>query len=170
MRLVNSCLILSLAVVGLSGCTTMSDFYEMTPEQRAVKVCANADSLKNLASSCATYDTTVAETQGNLTRGYKIYQRCEYFEFPDGFDTVCHQRPGRRTVCDHHPRFQTEKRCQDIPMTFDRAEEEKLLEQAKAAAETCQKQLTESRKACMDTVADMPPDLAYSYFDKNTAP
>ena len=170
MRLLNSCLILSIAIVGLSGCTTMSDFYEMTPKQRAVKVCANADSLKNQAASCAAYDAAVAETQGNLARGYKIYQRCEYFEFIDGFDKVCHQRPGRRTVCDHHPRYRTEKRCQDIPMTFDRDEEEKQLAQARAAAETCQKQLTQSRKSCMDTVVDMPPDLAYSYFDKNTAP
>lgn len=170
MRLLNSCLILSIAIVGLSGCTTMSDFYEMTPKQRAVKVCANADSLKNQAASCAAYDAAVAEIQGNLARGYKIYQRCEYFEFIDGFDKVCHQRPGRRTVCDHHPRYRTEKRCQDIPMTFDRDEEEKQLAQARAAAETCQKQLTQSRKSCMDTVVDMPPDLAYSYFDKNTAP
>lgn len=170
MRLLNSCLILSIAIVGLSGCTTMSDFYEMTPKQRAVKVCANADSLKNQAASCAAYDAAVAEIQGNLARGYKIYQRCEYLEFIDGFDKVCHQRPGRRTVCDHHPRYRTEKRCQDIPMTFDRDEEEKQLAQARAAAETCQKQLTQSRKSCMDTVVDMPPDLAYSYFDKNTAP
>ena len=50
MRFLNYCLILSLAAAGLSGCTTMSDFYEMTPEQRAVKVCANADSLKNQAA------------------------------------------------------------------------------------------------------------------------
>lgn len=170
MRFLNSCLILSIAVVGLSGCTTISDFYEMTPEQRAVKVCVNADSLKTQAASCAAYDAAVAEIQGNLARGYKIYQRCEYFEFIDGFDKVCHQRPGRRTFCDHHPRYRTEKRCQDIPMTFDRDEEEKQLAQAKAAAETCQKQLTQSRKSCMDTVVDMPPDLAYSYFDKNAAP
>ena len=170
MRFLNSCLILSIAVVGLSGCTTMSDFYEMTPQQRAVKVCANADSLKNQAASCAAYDAAVAEIQGNLARGYKIYQRCEYFEFIDGFDKVCHQRPGCRTVCDPHPRYRTEKRCQDIPMTFDRDEEEKQLAQARAAAETCQKQLTQSRKSCMDTVVDMPPDLAYSYFDKNAAP
>lgn len=170
MRFLNYCLILSLATVVLSGCTTISDFYEMTPEQRAVKVCANADSLKNQAASCAAYDAAVAEIQGNLARGYKIYQRCEYFEFVDGFDKVCHQRPGRRTVCDHHPRYRTEKRCQDIPMTLDRDEEEKQLAQAKAAAETCQKQLTESRQSCMNTVVDMPPDLAYSYFDKNTAP
>lgn len=170
MRIVNSCLILSLAVIGPSGCTTMSDFYEMTPEQRAVKVCANADSLKKQASSCAAYDAAVAEIQGNLARGYKIYQRCEHFELQDGFDTVCHQRPGLPTVCDHHPRYRTFTKCHDIPMTFNPEEEQKALEQAQTAANTYHQQLVESRKSCMDTIKDMPADLAYSYFDKNSAP
>lgn len=170
MRLLNSCLILSIAIVGLSGCTTLSDFYEMTPEQRAVKVCANADSLKNQAASCAVYDTAVSDIQANVTRGYKIYQRCEYCELQDGLDKVCHQRPGLPTVCDYHPRYRTFTKCHDIPITFNPEEELKALSEAQTAAETCHKQLADSRKSCMDRVKEMPPDLAYFYFDKNTAP
>lgn len=170
MQKLNTGFLLALAATALAGCTTLNDFIAMTPQERAITVCDNADSLKNLAKSCSTYAETEAKIQGNLARGYSIYHRCEWIEIQDGMESDCWTDKRGHSHCEHRPRYRQIQQCHDIPMTFNPEEEQKRLEDARAAADTCRQQFSESKVACLKRVMTMLPQDAYAHYDKNTAP
>ena len=78
----------------LSGCTTLDDFIEMTPQQRAETVCRNAPQVKSLASQYETYADAAATARENLRRGYLLHRDCRWVRIPDGSHTATRDRDG----------------------------------------------------------------------------
>ncbi len=82
----------------LSGCTTLDDFIEMTPQQRAETVCRNAPQVKSLASQYENYANVAAAARENLRRGYLLHRDCRWVRIPDGSHTDRHGLYGIKSL------------------------------------------------------------------------
>lgn len=154
----------------LSGCTTLDDFIEMTPQQRAETLCRNAPQVKSLASQYETYADAAATARENLRRGYLLHRDCRWVRIPDGSHTDCWRDKHGNQHCDTRPRWRDVQDCRDIPVAIDRtAETAKEKEAAAAAAET-QKAHDDLYLPCLERAARLLPQDAYYFYDNDLMP
>ena len=159
-----------LCVGALSGCTTLSDFEAMTPEQRAIRVCANAESMQKLLQSCDGYEKAVKEHEVNLERGFVQYDKCVWYEIPDGEERGCWQGANGYVHCETRPKLREEQRCGPVTQFLDKGEEKVNLQNAKTALETCRQQIAVLKMSCMNKAANLSPEEAFRLFSDNQRP
>lgn len=154
----------------LAGCTTLSDFEKMSPESRAIRVCANADSTKKLLKSCDNYAEAVKTHEINLQQGFISYHKCVWYEIPDGEESDCWRGNNGYVHCETRPKVRHEERCGDIIQPLDREAEEVELQNAKTALETCQQEIAILKMSCLNKAARLSADEAFAYFRENQRP
>ncbi len=134
----------------LFGCTTVQDFREMTPEQRAKAVCEKDATVRQLKNERNDVAWNIESAQEEMLRGYTFEEGCQPFASPGNFDSD----PG--PYCDHFTmpaRPGTQK--QDIDNWRSTLNQ---LDQALLAA----------RSSCYSKVINMTPEEAYQSYSNNS--
>lgn len=153
-----------------TGCTTVDDFIEMTPQQRAETVCRNAPQIRALAQQYEAYAAQANAAQTNLTRGYLLHQACRWVTVPDGAHTDCYRDKHGNQHCDTRPRYRRVQECREIPVTIDRVAETNKLTQAQQAAAAAQQQHAALYQPCLERAITLLPQQAFYYYDNNLLP
>lgn len=83
-------LALAAAATLLAGCSTpQSEFFDLTPEQRGIKVCYASKQLRFAIKSCNRYLKNIPAVEETIKRGYTTTKECAYEEVEDGTDEYC---------------------------------------------------------------------------------
>ncbi len=157
------------AVLVVSGCTTVDDFVALTPEQRAEKACLNVTEFKQEYKELSALSTNIVQTQMDLNRGYKIHKQCRTVQTAGNAQTNCYQTFSG-VQCDTFtvPNYQTV--CDEIPVAINPEFETQKLEKMKELYPVLKETLQQKYNACYQTVLQMTPDQAFAVWKSRTKP
>lgn len=152
----------------LSGCTSVADFLEMTPEHRAAVTCARAEPLRRLEARVGEIRAALGTAEANVERGYAVHRSCR--DVPDGTDTHCRRDRYGDLHCRSFDRTRLVRRCSDTPVAIDvRAEGEKArrLRGELAAAEA---ELRRARSDCEARAMNLTAEEAFYLWENGIMP
>ena len=159
-----------LSAVVLSGCTTVSDFIAMTPEEMAVKTCSNsavlaaeADELKRLAE-------LIAAADGNIARGYALHRQCIDQEVPYTTQGNCWTDYFGNLRCSQYTSTRTVTSCTDVPVAVDVDEERRKSAQYKELFARMMERNKAHVAECYNRVLEMSPQEAFELWEKRGYP
>ena len=166
MKIFSIPIILSLVLVG-AGCTTLNDFKQMSPHQRAQVVCSNQQNFRQLSSQVNSLQRDINFIERRLARGYAIHRQCHEVtvERPSsrGTRTECYQR-GDRVVCEERtppPIRRNETRCVDTPVAIDANHERANLQRLQQQLTNVNSQRGRTFNSCYNQVIHMTPEQAF---------
>lgn len=136
------CILLPLAF--LFGCTTVQDFREMTPDQRAKTVCEEDATVRRLKNERNDVAWNIESAQEEMLRGYSFDEGCQPFPSSGNFDS----NPGPY--------------CYNFTMPARPATQKQDIENWKAALNRLDNELQAARSSCYSRTVNMTPEEAYT--------
>lgn len=140
-----SCCIL-FPLVFLFGCTTVQDFRNMTPDERAKAVCERDETVRRIRNERNDVAWNIESAQEEMLRGYTFDEGCQPFNSPGNFDST----PG--PYCDNFMRPES-------PRT-----EKQSLEKWQATLNQLDEALKSAWSSCYSRVVKMTPDEAFRHY------
>ncbi len=135
-----------LPLLFLFGCTTVQDFREMTPEQRAKTVCEEEATVKRLKNERNDMAWNIESAQEEMLRGYTFDEGCQPFASSGNFDN----NPGPY--------------CDNFTMPANPGTQKQELENWKATLNRLDNELQVARSSCYSRVVNMTPQEAYKFY------
>lgn len=158
---------LLIGAVVLAGCSTpQSDFMNLTPEQRGIKVCHASKQLQFAIKSCDRYLRDIPEVEETIKRGYTLSKECTYEEVEDGTDEYCWPLANGGKRCKKVPRYKSVEKCTDIKNDIDVAAEKDRIRSMREAKENCDQQMRFVVKTCIEQAGQIPPDEAFAMYQR----
>lgn len=145
MKKIRYCILLPLAL--LFGCTTVQDFREMTPDQRAKAVCEQDETVRRLKNERNDVAWNIESAQEEMLRGYTFDEGCQPFASASGnFDN----NPGPY--------------CYNFMRPDDPAAQKGQLENWKATQNRLDEALKAAWESCYARVLKMSPEEAFANY------
>ena len=135
-----------LPLVFLFGCTTIQDFREMSPEQRAKAVCDRDETVRRIRNERNDVAWKIESTQEEMLRGYTFDEGCSPFSPSGDFDS----NPGPY--------------CYNVTTPVNPAIQKQHLENWKATLNQLDQALQAAFSSCYSRVMHMSPEEAYSCY------
>ena len=143
-----SCCIL-FPLVFLFGCTTVQDFRNMTPDERAKAVCERDETVRRIRNERNDVAWNIESAQEEMLRGYTFDEGCQPFHSTGNFDST----PG--PYCDNFMRPES-------PRT-----EKQSLEKWQATLNQLDEALKSAWSSCHSRVVKMTPNDAFRHYSGN---
>ncbi len=134
----------------LFGCTTVQDFREMTPEQRANAVCEKDTTVRRLKNERNDVAWNIESAQEEMLRGYTFDEGCQPFTSPGNFDSD----PGPY--------------CDNFTMPARPGTQKQDIENWRATLNQLDQALLAARSSCYSKVINMTPEEAYQSYSNNS--
>jgi hypothetical protein len=152
-----------LAVLALSGCTTIDDFRMLSADQRAAAVCKRDREIRQLRRSQQTYLDGIQSAREALGRGYRVHKSCEQIERPAGRQTTC-DHSGTQRVCKETLLTKSETRCQETPVAINADNERQNVQEWSQAAASIDLQIQAAYAQCYARVLPLTPEQAFQLY------
>ena len=158
---------LAAAATLLAGCSTpQSEFFELTPEQRGIKVCHASKQLRFAIKSCERYLKDIPAVEETIKRGYTTTKECAYEEVEDGTDEYCWPLANGGKQCKKVPRYKAVEKCTEIKNDIDVAAEKDRIRSMHEAKENCDNQMRFVVQTCIEQAGMLPPEEAFALYQK----
>lgn len=151
------------AIIGLVGCTTVNDFRQMNPEKRAEIACKNRREIRSLIEQQNQYKSSIASTQSDLNRGYKLHTQCRNVEVKGDATVSCNSNFGY-TTCNETRPTETRQVCQDTPVPLNYELERDNLNRYQTNARALETKLSATWSSCLRYVGGLSADDAYKFY------
>jgi hypothetical protein len=157
----------------LAACTSLEDFQNMGPDERAQRVCAGSSGYAERSRSLRELDEQIGASQALLAKGYRVYEQCQIVTVPvDGVTIDCGDATGKELKkCQKANRKATtdERRvCTQTAVPIDYAYESHLLGNLRMQRLDLKEQHEQLTLSCQDRVRFMPSDEAYEIYSGDT--
>lgn len=164
-RILASPVWLSVSVITffLTGCTSVTDFKKMSPDERAKKVCLNQKIIKNYSRQIELNQSKVADSQAALDKGYRVHQQCEQVKFYGDAATTC-STLGDFVNCQTSRPTSYETRCNESPVSINPDLERSNIAQRLQTVASLKEAARHELQRCYQAVYRMSPEDAYKYY------
>lgn len=147
----------------LTACVTVQDFRDMSPHERAVKVCDQRGDIRALRNDILTLEQSMASSSQALRRGYRVFSDCEEYEVQTGTRTEC-KTLDYGVECEEHILWETRSRCTDTRVPVDAALERSNLNVWEQELAATRATLDSEYQGCYDFVLELTPEEAYQRY------
>jgi hypothetical protein len=153
----------------LGACASLEDFQNMSPDERAQKVCEGSSAYAGRARSLRQLSAEIAEKEDLLAHGYRVYEQCQIVAFTVPGNTVdCGNATGEALQnCQQGntpPTTERRKVCMETRVPIDYAYESSALRDLRMSRESLDEQHEQLTYACQARVESMPAARAFSLY------
>ena len=157
-----SFIILAFSFLVISGCAaSLSDFQEMTFQERANYACSESQQIKSLNKRLESVQLAISDTENAISRGYRIHR-------------ACHQIPSVVPImnCGIYSCYTTTRTvyntvCNSNPVAIDGDIEEKKLKSYRATQESVENSYYQEYNECYYKLIKMKAEDAFNYYKAN---
>lgn len=132
----------------LFGCTTIQDFREMTPDQRAKAVCEKDETVTRLRNERNDVAWNIESAQEEMLRGYTFDEGCQPFASSGNFDS----NPGPY--------------CYNFTMPVRPGSQKQEIENWRMTLHQLDNALYAARASCYSRVVNMTPEEAFTRYSQ----
>jgi hypothetical protein len=162
---------LSLTILALllGACASLEDFQNMTPDERARKVCESSSSYGARATSLRQLNDQIAEKEYVLARGYRVYEHCQVIPIAvPGKTNDCSNVTGDALkACQQGntaPTTVWRNVCTQTPVPIDYNYESSAIGDLRMTRESLLEQHEQSTYTCEARIRSLPAERAYSIY------
>lgn len=130
----------------LAGCTTVQDFRNMTPDERAKTVCERDETVRRLKNERNDVAWNIESAQEEMLRGYTFDEGCQPFQSSGNFDSS----PGPY--------------CYNFMRPENPRTQKQTLEQWKTTLNQLDEAVKSAWSSCYSRVLKMMPDEAFRQY------
>jgi len=146
---------ITVALIILSGCASLTDFQKMDVSQRANYICNDHDGVESLGRDAKKYKQLAGAIQSVMTRGYRVHKSCK---------RVRVDRPSGDPLKDVLKTPVYHKECTETPVPIDYEGERSKYSAYLSAAQRASKQRADLFAECYQRVRSMSAEQAYEYY------
>lgn len=150
----------------ISGCATVDDYRNLSPNQRADKACRNRPEFNSMASQKKQYDSSILSIQSDLSRGYKVHTQCRQIEVAGDTSTSCNTsyfgNNGYTNCTETRPK-EVRQVCQETPVPINAELEKGKLTQMQEGAREIDSKLRSMWGACIKHVSSLSSEQAFEF-------
>ena len=157
----------STLLVAAAGCTTVETFKEMSPDQRAQKVCAKQSRIASLWHEKSSLESNIAEAQKTLARGYRIHKHCQKERVYGPLSRTCVTKDNVTKCTESRPESFVD-RCTEIPIPINAEAERNNIAQWSASLKPINEQYRAAWDKCYNWAVKLSPEEAFENYPKDS--
>ncbi len=154
---------LVVAVLLLSGCTTVSDFQKMSAHERADTVCKRQKDLQSIGNQIPSLQSGIRDSQSALARGYRVHVQCRKVLVYGTASVTCN-RYGSQVTCNETRPESYETQCTETPVSINPELEQKNISNWSQSIESLNAQWKEKFQKCYQFIHPLSPEQAYKHY------
>jgi hypothetical protein len=165
-------LFLTTLLLLLGACASLDDFQQMSPDERAMKVCESSSSYGMRARSLRQLNDQIVEKEYVLARGYRVYEQCQVIPITVPGNTVnCSNVTGEAlATCQKRntpPTTVWRNVCTEIPVPIDYRYESSAVADLQMSRESLLEQHEQSTYTCEVRIRSLSAERAYLLYKQD---
>ena len=152
-------------LLAAAGCTTLETFKEMSPDQRAQKVCEEQSHIVSLWKEKSSLESNITDAQKSLARGYRIHKHCQKERIYGPLNRTCVTKNNTTRCTESRPESYVD-RCTEIPVPINAEAERTNIAQWSATLKPINEQYRAAWDKCYNWAVKLSPEEAFSNYPK----
>jgi hypothetical protein len=158
-------LLLLFSTLFLTACTTVNDFRNMTPHDRAEKICLKQANVKALMEQRSNLNAAILDSQNALSRGYRIHRQCYQVEVPGDSKTTCTSGfYGLPATCTTKTERRNKTQCDEKPVSISPDLERKNIDSWSSSLRVTENNLQSTWQSCYRSIVNLSADEAFKFY------
>ena len=165
-------LFLTTLVLLLGACASLDDFQNMSPDERARKVCESSSSYGQRARSLRQLNDQIADKEYALARGYRVYEQCQVIPITVPGNAVdCSNATGEAlATCQKRntpPTTVLRNVCTEVQVPIDYRYESSAVADLQMSRESLLEQHEQSTYTCEAKIRSLSAERAYLLYKQD---